>query len=58
VCLVSGLVLILLQGLGERCTVLRRWAGEQAISSVVEMRTILVDVLGVGFGRLDCRCLW
>jgi len=30
---------------------LRRWAGEQAISSVVEIRTILVDVLvGVWFG--------
>ena len=36
-------------------TILRRWAGEQAISSVVEMRTILVDALGVGFGNFDGR---
>ena len=33
------------------CTILRRWAGEQAISSVVETRTILADALDVDSGR-------
>jgi hypothetical protein len=35
---------------GGRCTTLRRWAGEQAISSVVEIRTIFGGCVGVWFG--------
>ena len=35
---------------------MRRWAGEQAISSVVEMRIILADAMGLIIGRVDDMC--
>jgi hypothetical protein len=56
-CVVKGVWVSDLEGwccsvLGGGRTILRRWAGEHAISSVVEMRTMLVDVrdaVGDGF---------